>query len=86
MPVTSGQEKCVEDNAVTDISEETGGGEGISKKALRTLMELEILNNYSNKKGYLVIEDGKLIGIKPHLAEGGLSNIIVEPLEEYYEE
>lgn len=75
MPVTSGQEKCVEDNVVTDISEETGGGKGISKKALRVLMELEILDNYSFEKGYLVIEDGKLIGIKPHLAGDGFVTV-----------
>lgn len=34
-------------------------------------MELEILNEASRDKGYLVIEDGKLIGIRPHLAGDG---------------
>ena len=47
--------------------EEVEEVEKISKEALRTIMELEILNAYSNNLGYLVIEDGKLVGIKPHL-------------------
>lgn len=55
MPVTSGQEKS---NSVF--------GKSISYDALRALMELEVLNEFS--ADYLVIEDGKLIGIKPHLA------------------
>ncbi|MBQ6887087.1 MAG: hypothetical protein IJN54_06205 [Lachnospiraceae bacterium] len=58
-PVTSGQ----------NFVEVQGEIQGISMKALRALMELEVLNLYSEK--YLVIENGKLIGIKPHLAGDG---------------
>lgn len=61
-PITSGQE-CIE---------EAGEVIGISKNALRALMELEVLNDYS--KGYLVIENGILVGIKPHLVgDGGVT-------------
>ncbi len=41
---------------------------GISCKALRALMELEVLGPYAINRGYLVIEDDVLIGIRPHLA------------------
>lgn len=34
-------------------------------------MEIEVLNEYSRGNGYLVIEGGKLIGIKPHLVGFG---------------
>ncbi|MGN0308948.1 MAG: hypothetical protein ACI4DN_12100, partial [Lachnospiraceae bacterium] len=54
-PVTSGQEQSQISRSV------------MSKEGLLALMELEIFNNYSNSKGYLVIEEKKLIGIKPHL-------------------
>ena len=68
MPVTSGQENYItDDKLMNSISD----GEKISKKALRAVMELEILNEASRDKGYLVIEDGKLIGIRPHLAGDG---------------
>ena len=65
IPLTSGQDVLTNKDAL--ISEKGG----ISKKALRALMELEILNTYSLDEGYLVIDDGKLIGIKPHLAGDG---------------
>ena len=57
MPVTSGQK----------IFEEPVSG--ISKKGLRALMALEVLNEFSSQ--YLVIKDNKLIGIKPHSAGDG---------------
>ena len=68
MPVTSGEGNYItDDKLMNSISD----GEKISKKALRAVMELEILNEASRDKGYLVIEDGKLIGIRPHLAGDG---------------
>ncbi|MBD5530654.1 MAG: hypothetical protein HDQ98_00415 [Lachnospiraceae bacterium] len=62
--VTSGQ------NVVEEVADEKV--EGISCEALCALMELEVLDNYANEHGYLVIENGVLIGIKPHLANDGL--------------
>lgn len=44
---------------------------GISKRALRALIALEVFDEYSKHKQYLVIEHGKLTGIKPHLAGDG---------------
>ena len=43
----------------------------VSQEGLMALMELEIFNEYSLNKGYLVIEDNKLVGIKPHDAGDG---------------
>lgn len=57
-PITSGQK----------IEEKV---EGISREALRALMELEVLGPYAEKHGYLVTENGTLVGIRPHLAGDG---------------
>ena len=59
MPVTSGQTIAEGKREVSEISPE----------GLRAIMALEVLNEFSNK--YLVIEDNKLVGIKPHLAGDG---------------
>lgn len=43
----------------------------MSKEGLLALMELETFNEYSLNKGYLVIKNNQLIGIKPHLVGDG---------------
>ena len=60
-----------EDNGSSDYST---GAPYMSKEGMMALMELEVLNEYSLKKGYLVVENGRLIGIKPHLVgDGGIT-------------
>ena len=65
------KEDMNEDNGSSDYST---GAPYMSKEGMMALMELEVLNEYSLKKGYLVVENGRLIGIKPHLVgDGGIT-------------
>lgn len=63
-----------------DVNEENGssdystGAPSMSKEGMMALMELEVLSEYSLNKGYLVVKNGRLIGIKPHLVgDGGIT-------------
>ena len=65
------KEDMNEDNGSSDYST---GAPYMSKEGMMALMELEVLSEYSLKKGYLVVENGRLIGIKPHLVgDGGIT-------------
>ena len=52
------KEDMNEDNGSSDYST---GAPYMSKEGMMALMELEVLNEYSLKKGYLVVENGRLI-------------------------
>ncbi len=73
----SGQESYEPQEMPEPVEEEVyePQASGISAEGLKALMELEILNKSSLDDGYLVIENGKLIGIKPHLAGDGLVTV-----------
>lgn len=65
------KEDMNEDNGSSDYST---GAPYMSKEGMMALMELEVLSEYSLNKGYLVVENGRLIGIKPHLVgDGGIT-------------
>lgn len=65
------KEDANEGNGSSDYST---GALYMSKEGMMALMELEVLSEYSLNKGYLVVENGRLIGIKPHLVgDGGIT-------------